>query len=305
MKPLHPDCSTGSRRFLNEEVIKMNTNSIYKSTTGRDKILALYDQVLTQWPVPCTHLNIPARYGDTFVIASGDSSAPPLVLLHGSGSNSATWMGDVIEYSKHYRVYAVDMPGEPGKSDPQRFSAQGPAFHEWLEDVRAGLGLEKMILGGISLGAWASIKYAVYQPERVKKLVLIVPAGIYPGRLSFTLRLIVYSLLGEWGRDRVKKFILNGADLSEEADQFLTLTSKYFNYRMEPPLFSDQELQRLTMPVLFLAGENDRMLNTSKTVARLQKLAPDVTVRLYKDDGHVTINKASEVVALLTHISLA
>ena len=276
-----------------------NTTSIYKSTAGRQKIMELYDRVLAQWPVPCEHLHISTRYGDTFVIASGDSSAPPLVLLHGSGSNSATWMGDVVEYSKHYRVYTVDMPGEPGKSDPQRFSAQGPAFHEWLEDVRAGLGLEKMILGGISLGAWASIEYAVYQPERVEKLVLIVPAGIYPGRLSFTLRLIVFSLFGEWGRERVKQFILNGAELTEEADQFLTLTSKYFNYRMEPPQFSDQELQRLTMPVLFLAGEDDRMLNTSKTLARLTKLAPDVRVRLYKEDGHVTINKAAEVVALL------
>jgi pimeloyl-ACP methyl ester carboxylesterase len=276
-----------------------NTHEIYKSTAGRDEILALYDWVLAQWPVPCQHLHIPTRYGDTFVIASGDRSAPPLVLLHGSGSNSATWMGDVMEYSKHFRVYAVDMPGEPGKSAPQRFEAQGPAFHEWLQDVRAGLGLEKMTLGGISLGGWASIKYAVHQPERVEKLVLIVPAGIYPARLSFTLRLIGLSLLGEWGRERVKQFILNGAALTEEADQFLTLTSKHFNFRMEPPLFSDQELQRLTMPVLFLAGENDRMLNTPKTVARLQELAPDVKVRLYQEDGHVTINKASEVMALM------
>lgn len=283
----------------------MKEKSIYKSSAGRDEIMALYHKVLAQWPLPYTHINIPTRYGNTFVIASGNTSAPPLVLLHGTGSNSATWMGDVVEYGKYFRVYAVDMPGEPGKSEERRFSWEGPAFNEWLDDVLNGLHLQKVILGGMSLGAWATIKYALYKPNQVNQAVLIVPSGIYPPRLSFVVRMIVLSLLGEWGRNRMKQFIFKGAEFSRELDQFLTLTGRYFNYRMgSPPLFTDDELQSLTMPVLFLAGEKDVLLNTPKTAERLQKLLPELTVKIFEEDGHVTINTASQVVAFLKEKTL-
>ena len=278
----------------------MKVKSIYKSTVGQEEILALYDQVLAQWPLSYTHMNIPTRYGNTFIVVSGVVSPIPLVLLHGSASNSATWMGDIVKYGQFFQVYAVDIPGEPGKSDPYRFSWDGPAFNEWLDDVLSGLGLEKVILGGMSLGAWATIKYALYKPQRVNKVVLIVPSGIYPPRLSFVVRLIILSLFGEWGRKRIKQFIFKGTDFSEELDQFLTLVGRHFNYRVgSPPLFTDEALQCLTMPVLLLAGAKDALLNTSKTAERLQKLVPDLTVKIFEDQGHATINTASQVVSFL------
>src|SRR4030095_3621171 len=94
----------------------VSTKSIYKSLAGERAIRARYDSLLASWPVPCATLEVPSRYGSTFVIASGNESAQPLVLIHGAGSNSAMWAGDVGEYSCHYRVYAVDLLGEPGRS---------------------------------------------------------------------------------------------------------------------------------------------------------------------------------------------
>jgi pimeloyl-ACP methyl ester carboxylesterase len=81
--------------------------------------------------------------------------------------------------------------------------------------------------------------------------------------------------------------------MPEDLEQFLTLVDRHFNYRMgSPPLFTDEELQGLAMPVLYLAGEQDAILNTQKTAERLQKLLPDVTVNVFKNDGHATINMA-------------
>ena len=280
----------------------MNTQSIYKSTAGQQEIMAIYNRVLAKWPVPCEHLHIPTRYGDTFVIASGDVAATPLVLLHGTASNSATWAGDVVEYSRHFRVYAVDIPGEPGHSDPHRFSWQGPAFAEWLDDVLNGLNLGQIILGGMSLGAWATVKYALYKPERVDQAVLICPAGIYPPRLSFMLRIIFFSLLGDWGRQRLKQFVFKNVSFTEDLEQFLTLVDRHFKYRLgAPPLFTDEELRRLTMPVLFLAGEKDVLLNTPKTVERLQRLVPHLTATVFGEEGHAVINMSSQVIAFLDH----
>jgi pimeloyl-ACP methyl ester carboxylesterase len=284
----------------------MTTTSIYKSTAGQQEILALYDKVLAQWPIPNQHLYIPTRYGNTFVIAGGDPTAPPLLLLHGSASNSATWAGDVVEYSRHYRVYAVDMPGEPGKSDPARFSWHGPAFTEWLDDVFNGLQVEKTILGGMSLGGWAALRYTIDKPERVDKLVLIVPAGVYPLRLSFFLRLVFFSLLGDWGRRQIKEMIFNGMDMPEDFEQFLTLVDRHFNYRKgSPPLFTDKELRGLNLPVLYLAGEKDALLNTPQSAERLQKLLPNVTINIFKDHGHATVNMAAHAVSFLQNTVLA
>lgn len=278
----------------------MTTPPIYKTAAGQAEILALYERVLAAWPVPHQRLTVPTRHGDTFVVASGDADASPLVLLHGSGSNSATWAGDVAHYSSRLRVYAVDIPGEPGKSAPNRFSWDGPAFVEWLDDLLDGLALDRVILGGMSLGGWAALRYGVDRPQRVERLVLIVPSGICQPRLSFTLRVVGLSLLGERGHQRMKRLIFRDAPLTQEAEQFFLLTARHFNFRAgAPPLFTDQELSSLSMPVLYLAGVDDVLLDTRKTAARLQSLLPNVTVVLIQEDGHATINTAPRVLAWL------
>ena len=88
----------------------MNATSNYKSAEGEREVMALYDAVLARWPVSYQALNIDTRHGHTFVIASGEASAPPLVLLHGSCSNAVSWAGEVAAYSSAFRVYAVDHP---------------------------------------------------------------------------------------------------------------------------------------------------------------------------------------------------
>lgn len=278
----------------------MKAKPVYKSTTGREQIMELYEKVLLQWPMPCEHVTVSTKYGNTFVIACGKQNARPMILLHGSGSNSATWAADVIEYSKHFCVYAVDIPGEPGKSDENRFSWDGPQFNEWLDDVLNGLNLDKVILGGISLGAWATIKYASANPNRVDTVILICPAGVHRPKYSFFLRVMVLSLLGDWGLQRIKHLIFRDTPISEDAERFFVLTSKYFNFRVgAPPLFTDDELRQMTMPVFYLVGEEDARINTRKTAERLQKLAPNLQVNLMKDEGHAAINMAPKVLSFI------
>lgn len=117
--------------------------SVFRSPEGKAAVLKVYDMILEQWPVPYEKFILPTCCGDAFVVASGDKSLPPLFLLHGSSSNSAMWIGDVAEYSKDYRVYAVDLPGEPGHSTDQRPNLTSSAFSDWMTDVLAGLSVKK------------------------------------------------------------------------------------------------------------------------------------------------------------------
>lgn len=51
------------------------------------------------------------------------------------------------------------------------------------------------------------------------------------------------------------------------------------------------------MPVLFLAGAHDVLLDTPQTAARLQHLAPDLTVCIAGEGGHAVVSNAPPVLA--------
>ena len=92
--------------------------AIYKSAAGEARVRELYAQALARWPVAHEARRLATSQGETFVMVSGPAGAPALVLLHGSGTNTAMWMGDVAAWAEHFRVHAVDIVGEPGFSAP-------------------------------------------------------------------------------------------------------------------------------------------------------------------------------------------
>jgi pimeloyl-ACP methyl ester carboxylesterase len=279
----------------------MKTNgSIYKSEAGAQAIQSFYEKVLAQWPVPNEQLHVPTRLGDTFVIASGSESSPPLLLLHGSSSNSAAWMGDVIAYSPRYRTYAVDVPGEPGKSAPARPSLKGEGYVDWLDDLLAALRVEQAAMVGESLGGWIALQYAIARPERVDKLALLCPGGVTAPRASWMLRLIVLSLLGERGMAAIKRAMFRGVPITEEVEAFMDLVQAHYRPRIEaPPVFSDQELAQVRMPVLLVAGEKDIAFHSAKTAARMERLLPHFQAALLPEAGHVLLDTPVHVIPFL------
>jgi pimeloyl-ACP methyl ester carboxylesterase len=279
--------------------------SIYTSPTGEQAVMALYDSLLSRWPVPYTTLNIPTRHGSTFVIASGAESAPPLVLLHGAGTNSTVWAGDVTDYSRQYRVLAIDLLGEPGKSAPNRPSWNGPAYAEWLEDLLNALKLEAVTIIGLSQGAWTALKFAVSQPERVTALVVLSPGGITPDKLSFVVRALPLLLLGRWGIKRINRMVLAGQSVPAEVEEAMTVLMTHFKVRVGAlPIFSDTELRRLTMPVQLVMGAQDVLRDAEKITARMKQLVPHLTATIIPEAGHALVNARTYILPFLARSSL-
>lgn len=262
--------------------------------------MGYYDAVLERWPVPYQRIMLPTRCGNTFIIASGEETFPPLILLHGASSNSSAWVADFPEFTRYFRVYAVDIPGEAGKSTQNRPSWNGPAYAEWLEDVLDGLQIEKAVLLGISQGGWMALKFAVCYPERVRKLVLLAPGGVVPARASFLLRAIPLSFLGRWGAEKLNRIVFGRQPMDAEAIQIMDAILTYFKPRIEKqPIFTDEELLRLKMPTLLVAGEQDALIDPVKTAQRLRALLPDLQVKLLPDTGHVLHHLAEEITPFL------
>jgi pimeloyl-ACP methyl ester carboxylesterase len=278
----------------------MQTESIYKTPAGEQAVMAFYDSVLEQWPLPHERLSIPTRHGDTFVLACGNPAGPPLILLHGAGTNSAIWAGDVMTYGRDFHLYAVDLIGEAGRSAPNRPPWQGPAYVQWLDDVLAALPVETVTLAGISQGAWTALKFAVARPERIERLVLICPGGIVPDKLSFVLRAIPLSLLGLWGTERLAQLIYAEQPLPAGTLEAIMLIMRHFKSRIGVlPIFSDEELQRLTMPTLLLGGGRDALRDNEKIAARLTPLLPNLQVTILPEGGHALLNTKGYVMEFL------
>ena len=268
----------------------------FKSEEGKKEVLKYYDILLTKGSLPHEKIMVNTSYGETFIIAMGKKELPPLVLLHGSGMNSAMWIKEMEEYSKTHRVYAVDMPGEPGKSDENQLPFEGDEFSNWLNDVFNELLIEKASIVGISLGAWLGTKFAIKYSDKVDKLVLLCPAGIGPQKKSFIFKFLFYSLFGENGIDKLYYKINGDKPIPEIMFKYQKLIAKHFNFRkVTIPIFSDNELRKLTMPVALFVGGKDVMLHSEKTASRLGSLLNHAEINFIQEEGHSIVNQGNEI----------
>jgi len=98
-------------------------------------------------------------------------AGPAVVLLHGGLLDCTTWDREFERLSSAHRVIRYDARGH-GRSSVQN----GEYSH--VEDLRAlldGLGVERAVLVGLSLGARTSIDMAIAHPDRVAALVAVSP----------------------------------------------------------------------------------------------------------------------------------
>ncbi len=268
----------------------------FKSQEGKLAILESYESLAKSTNIVYEEINVETKYGNTYIMALGDSDLPPLFLLHGSGMNSLMWLNEMNVYKDKYRVYAVDMVGEPGKSGEEQLPFASDDYPDWLNEVLDKLNVSSASFVGISLGAWLGTKFAVKYSEKVEKLVLLCPAGIGTQKKMFLVTSLFYMLQGDKGLDKLFKKINGGEEIPEEILNYQKLIAKHFNFRREViPIFSDEDIKKLEMPVCLLVGEHDIMLRSQETADRLKKLLPHADVKVLKGKGHTIVTFGDDI----------
>ncbi len=106
---------------------------------------------------------------------------PPVVLLHGGGSNCRDWAGTMVNLSHSHNLYAPDLMGF-GLSSRNGSGYYLSDFAEFTLEFIRTLGLDSPVLVGHSLGGRVCLEIALRHPEKVRRLVLVSSAGF--GRLS-------------------------------------------------------------------------------------------------------------------------
>lgn len=270
--------------------------NVFKTEESRDMIRSRYNQILSNFPFK--QLYVETSFGKTFILESGDSGNPPLILLHGSCSNSAFWFGEISMLSNMFHVLAVDIIGEAGNSEEIRLDVNKDGYADWLKEVLYALSIEKAIVMGNSLGSWMALKFSVKYPDCVSKLILIAPSGLSEQNADFIERAKNAALKNE--SLSLDSSVTQGNAMPKEVEEFINLILWGYNpITEELPIFTDEQIARLVMPVLYIAGKNDIIIDTVSAAQRLSKLIANAEVHVLENTGHIVLNSLEYVIPFL------
>ena len=286
----------------------MSHPSPFKTPEGEAKFRAAYDAALKLWPVSYDELDIPTRFGTTHVVTAGPQNAPALVLLHGYMATSVMWSPNVADFAKSYRVYAVDIMGQPSKSIPGEPVRSAADYVAWLTETFDALHLDRACLVGMSYGGWLALTFAVAAPERLSTLVLLSPGGLLPLVRQFSLR---GTLMTFFPTHLTVNSFMHWAGFRDAPGSAATpvLNLMYLgqkHFRMPPDTlrvaanaanaFSDDDLRTLHVPVLLLMGEDEVLYDARAALARARRLIPDLEGELIPRCRHDMCFSQSRVV---------
>jgi pimeloyl-ACP methyl ester carboxylesterase len=106
-------------------------------------------------------------------------SGPPLLLIHGIGDSSTTWLKVIPELARRYTVIAPDLLGH-GESAKPRADYAVAAYACGMRDLLGVLDVERVTVVGHSLGGGIAMQFAYQFPDRCERLVLVGSGGIGP-----------------------------------------------------------------------------------------------------------------------------
>lgn len=83
--------------------------SLFKSELGKNEILHLYNQKLDDLKIDYEFNLIETDFGKTNIIVIGDSTNPPLLIIHGSNGCAPISLETYPNLYKDFQVIAVDV----------------------------------------------------------------------------------------------------------------------------------------------------------------------------------------------------
>ena len=266
--------------------------SIYKSPKYQSKLMAIYDSKLEEWPVPYESIFVDTVFGKVHVIISGPQDAPPALLLHATGMAAWSWLYNIECLAEYYRTYAIDHIGEPGKSelnDLNNYPQEPQELSDLCLEISDNLGVESSVVIGASNGGFLSMNFATFNPERVKKLVLLGPMGVSPPKLSTGIRMGLVSILPFNALlDSTSRWAI-GADPSVQencGEWFTTLMRGTIPKVAFPRFITPQQKQNIKVPVLLFLGTKDNVIGDHQEAVENAQSFPDVQVELL-ESGHL------------------
>jgi len=279
--------------------------SVFKSDEAEARYFEAYDSVLKQWPVPYQELYVNTSLGNTHVIASGKTDAPPLLLLHPSGAGAVIWCRNIEAFSEHFRTYAVDTIGEPNKSilnQPIKAKSQRKQYAVWFTELIEGLKIEKTHVVGNSFGGFLTVNSLLAAPERIMKGVLISPAATFVQIWSWSLHFMPSIAIGRLTGSKAAmlrpyNWIWQNFPADDGIAKLRTLTALEGRHRhRSPSVFSFDELSKIRAPILLLIGDHEVIYNPNRVIENAIRKIQGLRAEIIPDANHNAEYTAPDVI---------
>jgi pimeloyl-ACP methyl ester carboxylesterase len=222
----------------------------------------------------------------------------PVVLLHGFPLSSEMWIPIRPAVEQMARLITPNLRGFGGSDAPQ-----GDYRMETLAGDVLGLvdrlGLERIVLGGHSMGGYVALRFAAAHPERVAGLILVntrasadTPEGklrrdsavdrIERGEAAAFLDEFVPNLVGPSTRDRAPRQLAELRAIAGEIPEHV-LAGCLAGMRDRPD--SSDVLPGLDVPALVIAGAEDAVVPPEAARAMADAL-PKARLAVIPLSGH-------------------
>ncbi|TYQ18336.1 UNVERIFIED_CONTAM: pimeloyl-ACP methyl ester carboxylesterase [Acetivibrio alkalicellulosi] len=282
----------------------------FKSEKARNQYLKLYDNIAKKWPVDSEIKKVRTSYGETYIRVSGQYNTQTLVLLPGLGTNSLLWMPCIKDLSEKYKTYSIDYIYDKncGRSVYSKSLKNVDDYMKWLDQLFDSIEVEnKFNLMGTSLGSWLASKYTLRNPKILNKVVLLAPgSNILPMKLEYILRMLLCVIPHKYFfksnfywlfKDSRENDTVTLEILKNMVDE-MYLALKCFNSKVSifPTKLRDDELKSISVPLLFLIGENEKQCSAIKCIQRLNRIAPYIKTELIPNAGHDILMAQPELV---------
>jgi 4,5:9,10-diseco-3-hydroxy-5,9,17-trioxoandrosta-1(10),2-diene-4-oate hydrolase len=250
---------------------------------------------------------------NTIELGPEGAAVQPLVFIHGLSGSWPNWLEQLPVFAAERRVLAFDLPGF-GHSPMPREQISIAGYARLTDRLLAQLGVEAAAVVGNSMGGFIGAELAIWNPQRVERLVLVSAAGLSTyneprgTRALPALRRANRLLAGTaaWvasksdafaGRRRLRDALLAlvvshpsrlPAALAAEQIRgagkpgFLDALQAIFVYDVR------ERLPEIACPTLIVWGEGDALIGV-RDADVFADLIPDSRKVIYEDTGHMAM----------------
>lgn len=241
----------------------------------------------------------------------------PLVFIHGSPNNAATWV-PLVAHLPHRRCLLLERPGAGLSAPVAKWGNHRIESARIVESVLDTMAVDRAGLIGSSFGGLYAYNFALSQPERVRSLTLLgapggptvlglptifrflslpIPKAIAAralrpdpaeardmfkqiGHAESINRAVIPDITFDWYSS-----LLNNTDTLENLLGEIRSIATPFGFRKAGRV-KDAELARLTPPTLYLWGDHDAFAKPEQA-DRLAALTPQATIEHFAGFGHL------------------
>ncbi|WP_330255543.1 alpha/beta hydrolase [Nocardia sp. NBC_00565] len=277
----------------------------YKNPRGQHTVRQWCSEALARADFPLANSTVETSVGRIELTSAG-TGGPRVVMVPGTGSNAAVALPWLRALSARWETTVLDLPGQPGLSDPHRpHRARLAWYGRVLDEVLAAMEVDGVVLVGNSLGA--AVALAADSP-RIAGRALVSPAGFI--RLTVDPKLALASAVwllrptAEHTRRMLRLFVAPGEDPPETEVEWMTLMASCCRTTLAPPPLPAALLaRRAERPCVVGVGEYDRFLPPRRLAPALRRTT-NLDLRVLPGMGHLTTpDHLDDVVSLVAEVA--